>query len=453
MQNRDRKIPAANRRQVLAGSAALGAAALLPTWSAAAQEGPWSVRPDSETDNVQFFSWQYGDIYDVLGEKFTADWGVEWVSNYTPYNDYAKTLSTVFAAGDQIDTGPAFNTIFGVWIEQGILEPLDGLPGLDDYIADFTDLHKRAATYDGSVYGMPYYTTTWVWNYNQILGERAGFDAPFASYEEFTDQCLKAKKDGVSNYPIIWVAGAGPEHLIGTWASLAWNMHGEKFFDDQGNHQLGDGSGAREALKWLADTFTVHDISDPESLRVQMGGSTNAFKAGQHLYRGPNHHYGLRQLNDPAQSGIAGKVLTHGFPGNGASLANANVYSMMTAYGNKDWAWKQLQYLGGRTMQGEYMQGMKLMTEQMFGSGFKSIMESDALRDTWSQWCNVDDLMATWNNSAYIGDVIQSFLEPWHLPWTDTINIELQKCLQGEITADEACDNVIAGIEVAKRSI
>ena len=441
----------ATRRQMLAGSAALLGSAMLPGRTMAA-DGPWSARPAGTTKSVEFFGWQYGDIYEVLGKKFQADWGVPFNSNFTPYNDYAKTLSTTFATGQQIDTGPAFNTVFGVWIDQGVIEPLDGLPGLKEYVADFTPLQLRSSTYKGKIYGMPYYTTAWVWNYYEELGRKAGLKAPFASYEELIDQSLKAKRDGLSNYPIIWVAGAGPEHLLGTWVALTWNMHKAKFFDDRGNHQLGAGSGARQALKWLAETFTKHNISDPESLKVQMGGSTNAFKAGQHLYRGPNHHYTLRQINDPSQSSIAGKVKVHGFPGDGRSIANANVYCMMTAKGNKDWAWKQLQYLGGRTKDGEYMQAQKLMREQMFGSGFKSIMDSPELKQAWSQWADVPTLLDTWNKSDFIGDVIQSFLEPWHLPWTDTINIESHKALRGEITADAACDNIIAGIAAAKRA-
>ena len=52
-----------------------------------------------------------------------------------------------------------------------------------------------------------------------------------------------------------------------------------------------------------------------------------------------------------------------------------------------------------------------------------------------------------------MGEVVSSVVEPWHQPWSDVINIELQKCLQGQKTADEACDAMIAAIATAKRSV
>src|SRR5438132_459830 len=112
-------------------------------------------------------------------------------------------------------------------------------------------------------------SAVWVWNYNAELLEKAKIDKPFASYEEFIEHCVKAKKDGVARYPIMWVAGVGLEQLPGTWYQMTWNKGG-MFFDKQGNHMLGAGSVARETLKWWANTFEKGlDIADPESLKVQ----------------------------------------------------------------------------------------------------------------------------------------------------------------------------------------
>jgi ABC-type glycerol-3-phosphate transport system substrate-binding protein len=241
--------------------------------------------------------------------------------------------------------------------------------------------------------------------------------------------------------------------LPGTWYSLTWNKTGGKFFDAQGNHQLGPGSPARETLKWWADTFTKLDISDPESLKLQMTSGAKAFMAGKNLYRGPNHHYGLNLMNDPSQSPIAGKIKVLSFPGDGRTIANGNVYFMSSANQNKEWAWKLLQYLGGRTKDGEYSQGRLMATQAMFGSGYQSLMDSKEVLDSWSKWGDIRVLQDSWKKSTYIGDVVQSFYKQWHQPWTDIINIELQKCLSGQVTADQACDTIVAGIDKAKRAI
>ena len=180
-------------------------------------------------------------------------------------------------------------------------------------------------------------------------------------------------------YPILWVAGVGLEQLPGTWYSLTWNRGGT-FFDKDGEHQLGAGSVARETLKWWANTFEQGlDISDPESLKVQFTTSAKAFSAGNNLYRGPNHHYGLNIVNDPSQSPIAGKVKVHGFPGDGRTIGVTHVYFLTTANRDTEWAWKLLQYLGGRDKTGAVHAGHNLAQDAMLGQRLQSVMESDAV--------------------------------------------------------------------------
>ena len=57
-------------------------------------------------------------------------------------------------------------------------------------------------------------------------------------------------------------------------------------------------------------------------------------------------------------------------------------------FDDKEWAWKLLQYLGGRTKDGQYTQATNLMRNAMLGSGFNTVMESKDLRETWGQWRN-----------------------------------------------------------------
>jgi len=87
----------------------------------------------------------------------------------------------------------------------------------------------------------------------------------------------------------------------------------------------------------------------------------------------------------------------------------------------------------------------------MLGSGYQSVMESDAVLEGWAPWGDPQQLLEMWGKASYIGEPVSSVYEPWHFPWTDQLNIEVQKCLTGQITADECCDNLIAGIDRAKR--
>lgn len=408
----------------------------------------WAEAPSSSVDLLNFVVWTYGDIYSQIARRFEEDWGVPVESVISSFNDHPARLMTLFAGGEDIDVSQSSPFSFPNFIEQGLVEPLDGLPGVEEYVADFTPFTRQVAVYDGKVMGLPYFSAIWVWNYYEDMLEQAGLE-PFTEYDELIDQLRKAKRDGLSEHPILWVAGVGLEQLPGTWYALTWNRGGT-FFEADGTPALGPGSIARETLRWWASTFE-EGLADPESLRVQFTQSAQSFSSGQHLYRGPNHHYGLNIVNDPAQSPIAGRAKVHGFPGDGRTIGVTHVYFLSSAHRDKEWAWKLLQYLGGKTQDGEYSQAINLARDAMLGSGYQSVMESDAIRDGWAPWGDVPAILEMWNKATYLGEVVSSLYEPWHFPWTDRLNIEVQNCLTGQIDADRCCDILTAAVDEAKR--
>ena len=432
------------RREFLVSAAA---AAALPRQLAAAA-APWAERPGGKVDRVNFVVWTYGDIYTKISKKFADDWGVTVDSTISSFNDHPTKLMTMYAGGETIDVSQSSPFSFPSFISQGLVEPLDGLPGTADYLADFTQSAKQVAVYDGKLMGLPYFSTVWVWNYYTDLLDKAKFE-PFTSYDELLEQLRKAKKDQIVDYPIQWIAGVGLEQLPGTWYQLTWNRGGS-FFDKQGNHQLGPGSIARETLKWWIATFT-EGLADPESLKVQFTSGAKAFTAGKNLYRGPNHHYGLNIMNDPSQSPIAGKVKVWGSPGDGKTIGDTHVYFLCTANRDRDWAWKLLQYLGGKTKDGAYTQADTLARDAMLGSGYASVMKSAAVAEGWKPWGEPQKILHIWDKATYVGEVCNSVYQPWHFPWTDRVNIEVQKALTGQITADRCCDTLIAAIKEVQK--
>jgi len=232
----DRKIGAmqsVRRRDLLLATAG---ASLLGGHRAAAQaSGPWAIPPKTKVDKLNFVVWTYGDIYTKISAKFKADWGIPVDSTISSFNDHPAKLMTMYAGSETIDVSQSSPFSFPNFISQGLVEPLDDLPGAKDYLADFTDSCKQVAVYDGRLMGLPYFSTVWVWNYFSDLMEKAKFE-PFTTYDELMEQLRKAKKDKIAEYPIFWVAGVGLEQLPGTWYQMTWNRGGV-FFDKQGNHR------------------------------------------------------------------------------------------------------------------------------------------------------------------------------------------------------------------------
>jgi hypothetical protein len=156
-------------------------------------------------------------------------------------------------------------------------------------------------------------------------------------------------------------------------------------------------------------------------------------------------------MNDPSQSPIAGKVKVWGSPGDGKTIGDTHVYFLCTANRDRDWAWKLLQYLGGKTKDGAYTQADTLARDAMLGSGYASVMKSAAVAEGWKPWGEPQKILQIWDKATYVGEVCNSVYQPWHFPWTDRVNIEVQKALTGQITADRCCDTLIAAIKEVQK--
>ena len=440
-----------SRRQFI-GTAAAGAGANLVPRAARAQATPWAQRPSGNPGKVTFVVWQYGKIYEQISKQFEDDWGVKVNQIIEPnVEPQVAKLTAMFAANEPVDVSLSPMQYLASYIDQGIAQPIDGLPGVEQYVKDFTPFTRAVAQRDGKTWGLPYFSTAWMFMYNDELLGKAGFkDKPFKSYPELVEQARKAKRDGVAKYPILWIGGQGFEQLPGTWFSMTCSRGGV-IFDKQLAPQLGAGSVARETLKWWQGTFK-DELADPNSLNLRFIPAVKAFNAGQHVYLGTLHHYYISLINDAAQSPINGKGRVVGHPGDGKTIGYTMLYIMPSTTKDRQWAWKLLQYLGGRTRNGDYTQANRLATDAMLGSGYQSVMESELLRKGWAKWADVPTVLGAWNKATNFSEVVPAVSQPWYPKWSEMMNVELTACLQGKVTADQACDNMVAAVAKAKKA-
>ena len=201
-----------DRRQFLRTSAAAAGLSMMPN-PLGAQAAPWAARPAGTPPDVTFVVWQYGKIYEQIAKQFEQDWSVKVNQIIEPnVEPQVAKLTAMYAAGDTVDVSQSPMQYLASYIDQGIATPIDGLPGVDQYVKDFTPFTKAIAQRDGKTWGLPYFSTVWTFMYNDELLGKAGFkDKPFRGYPELVEQARKAKKDGVAKYPILWIAGAGFE--------------------------------------------------------------------------------------------------------------------------------------------------------------------------------------------------------------------------------------------------
>ena len=175
--------PSLSRRRFVQGAAAAG---LLSPRALLAQSTPWAQRPSGNPQRLTFVVWQYGKIYEQIAKQFEDDWGVKLNQIIEPnVEPQVAKLTTMFAAGDEVDVSLSPVQYLASYIQQGIVQPIDGLPGLDQYVKDFTPFARATAQRDGKTWGLPYFSTAWVFIYNDELLAKAGFKGkPFKSYPE-----------------------------------------------------------------------------------------------------------------------------------------------------------------------------------------------------------------------------------------------------------------------------
>jgi ABC-type glycerol-3-phosphate transport system substrate-binding protein len=140
---RTASISAAARR---AGSVAAAGLGLLPRSVAAQAAGPWATRPAGNPPPLTFVVWQYGKIYEQIGKQFEQDWSVKLNQIIEPnVEPQVAKLTAMYAAGDPVDVSQAPVQYLSSYIDQGIAAPIDGLPGVEQYVKDFTPFTRAIA--------------------------------------------------------------------------------------------------------------------------------------------------------------------------------------------------------------------------------------------------------------------------------------------------------------------
>lgn len=426
------------------GAASPTGTSVPPTEPAQAAAGPgWSTAPSvAKPDRLRFIYWPWGTTEDELVSQFTDAWGVNVEqlaeSNIEPL--YNK-VNTMYATGEQVDVIKTLINWLAEWVRNDVLRPIDDMPGMDAYKEDMNDLCLQSIQWQDQTWGLPYYQSFFTAAYFEDHFEQGGIENPPGSYEELVEQARKLKTDGVTDYPILWMAAQGGEHVTFEFFQLVHNWGGT-VFDDDIEPTLGAGSQAREALDWWQRTFTEWEISAPESLELRYIPAAQAMWTEKYSYHMFTHHYYFSLMNSESESPIQGRIHQWMLPNGGATLGWTAMECMSTLTTSPEWAWMLLQYVGGKTQDGDYTIAKKYAVDAMLGSGFDPVNRDPAVMEAWKKWIDVDLNLEQWDQSTASHVAVPAITEPWFQQWQDAAQVSIQNCLAGDISADEACDEM-----------
>ena len=346
-----------------------------------------------DTD-VELTGWPYQ--VDVVREnlgRFTSQSGLNATFNPFPSNEYHTKMVASFTSGTNFDVVYVRDSFLAEWASAGWIVPITGLPGVDDYMADLPQGIIEQMSFEGEVYGLPYYSGNSVFVYNQRLLKKAGINSPPKTWDELTKQASTLKQKGVVRNPIVIGLAANENSILRNLEIISAGFGG-RFFNDKLEpvfHQKN--SGVKKALAWIADGISK-GIINRASISQGDGEIDKFMRSGTAAFTIVTD-YEMKVLNDPKKSDEAGNIKNALVPGSADAVSGTigyvRLYSI-TSEADKAKAWKLVQFLGGKDATGAYYVPKRWALE--FGLGFSPapLYKDAAVRNSISGWINPDIL-------------------------------------------------------------
>jgi len=381
-----------------------------------------------DTD-VELTGWPYQ--VDVVREnlgRFASQSGLSATFNPFPSNEYHTKMVASFTSGTNFDVVYVRDSFLAEWASAGWIVPITGLPGVDDYMADLPQGIIEQMSFEGEVYGLPYYSGNSVFVYNQRLLKKAGINSPPKTWDELTKQASTLKQKGVVRNPIV-IGLAANENSILRNLEIVSAGFGGRFFNDKLEpvfHQKN--SGVKKALAWIADGISK-GIINRASISQGDGEIDKFMRSGTAAFTIVTD-YEMKVLNDPKKSDEAGNIKNALVPGSvdavSGTIGYVRLYSI-TSEADKAKAWKLVQFLGGKDATGAYYVPKRWALE--FGLGFSPApLYKDAdVRNSISGWINPDILQ---EQAKYGINRAYRFV-PYFSDWESEAWSEFQEIIDG----------------------
>jgi multiple sugar transport system substrate-binding protein len=277
------------------------------------------------------------------------------------------------------------------WGAAGFIAPFDRVApagAVEELSKDIAGFALSDVTYDGKVYGLPYYSDTISFIYNKKILDDAGISVP-TTWEEVTTAAEQLKAGGMDK-PIIYEYDQELPNFYDAFVAQAYGR-GAELFDADLNPLFADPeNGAYQQLEWIADAWSK-DLVQPDPHESTI---ITAMNTGNHAFT-IVYTYVLAALNDTASQPLAGQFAMAPMPGEThATLGFAKSYVVTTQAASDparaEAAWKFVNYMAGRP----YTVAKRWAVEKGLGFGQLPLFADQDVVDAWGKWADVEALGA-----------------------------------------------------------
>jgi len=385
----------------------------------------WSFQVDAVNENLKEFESQYGiktdDYYNF------------------PSLQFHDKLVASFISGTQYDVVYVRDQWLGEWVSAGWLQPLDDFEGIEQCKEDIPQGALDQMSFEGKLYGLPYYAGRAVFAYNKEHLKKAGIDSFPKTWDELLEQAKILKEKGISEHPIILSMNKSQD-IMKTLEQLVF-ARGGRLFDKNNDPIFNKGkSVAFKSIEWAKDAIK-EGLLDQASLNSTDHEVVRAMAAGTRTFTLVSD-YNLCSLNDPESSKTAGNIKMALVPGNdkvrSGTTSYIRFYSIPKNCKQKENAWKLIKFLGGKDKNGEYYVMKKWALN--FGLGFvqKSLYDDKEIKESIEKWGDPEVIRM---QDVYAVPTPYRFT-PWFGEWQTYAWGEIQKAIMGSEPTEIVLDKL-----------
>ncbi|WP_159712008.1 ABC transporter substrate-binding protein [Geminicoccus flavidas] len=356
--------------------------------------GSFMAQPSQAQDvTLEFVVWNYSleTIQDNIRQFEAANPGIK--VNLTDYTwpDYQDSLILRIRGNTPTDVVYGGQDWLPAWGSAGFIAPLEDVAPKEEIealAADIAGFARTDVTYDGKIYGLPYYADTISFIYNKKILADAGIPVP-TTWEEVTAAAEKLKAGGMDK-PIVYEYNQELPNFYDAFVAQAYGR-GAELFDTELNPLFADpGNGAYQQLTWLADAWSkgLVQAETHESKIIP------AMNTGQHAFT-IVYTYVLAALNNVADQPRAGEFALAPMPGaTHSTLGFAKSY-VITRQAADDperaaAAWKLVNFMAGKP----YTVAKRWAVEKGLGFGQLPLFQDQDVIEAWGKWADVKELGA-----------------------------------------------------------
>jgi multiple sugar transport system substrate-binding protein len=341
---------------------------------------------------LEFVVWNYSldTIEDNVRQFEAANPGIKVnVTDYT-WPDYHDSLVLRFRSGTTTDIIYGGQDWLPGWAAAGFLAPLDAIApdAIAEYRKDLAAFTISDMTYDGQLYGLPYYADTISFLYNARILEEAGIAVP-TTWDEVAEAARTLQQGGME-MPIVYEFNQELPNFFDAFVAQVYGRGGDLF--DANNEAVFDDpeNAAFEQLSWLRDVVAEGLVAfeNHESTVIP------AMNSGNHAFT-IVYNYVLAAMNNVADQPLAGEFALARMPGAAQSTLGFTKFYAITSQAagdeaRREAAWKFVDFMAGPP----YTVAKRWAVEKGLGFGQLPLLEDPEVIEAWSAWVDMATLQA-----------------------------------------------------------